>query len=165
MQVFLVRHAIAHERNRIRWPNDGLRPLTTAGIRKFRKAASGLARCLPKNAVLLTSPHVRARETAAILAEALGSRKPIECAGLAAGESLTACFALLRRRKEAAVVLVGHEPNLGNFVAAALAGERARLKIEFKKGSAACIEFATRVEPGHASLRWMMPPRLLRALG
>ena len=87
MQVFLVRHAIAHERNRVRWPNDALRPLTTAGIRKFRKAAYGISPIwLPKRAVLLTSPYVRARETAAILAKATRtSAKPIECGELAAG--------------------------------------------------------------------------------
>jgi phosphohistidine phosphatase len=165
MQVFLVRHAIAHERNRIRWPNDALRPLTTPGIRKFRKAAYGLVGCLPKRVVVLTSPLVRARETAAILSEALGSRKPIECNELAAGESVHASFALLRKRKEAALVLVGHEPNLSTFLAAALAGDRAKLKLEFKKGGAACLDFPRRIEPGEASLQWMLPPRVLRALG
>ena len=63
-------------------------------------------------------------------------------------------FALLRTRKEKAVVLVGHEPNLSNFLSAALAGEHARIKIEFKKGGAACVEFAQahRTRPGHAAL-------------
>lgn len=164
MLVFLVRHAIAHERNRVRWPNDGLRPLTTAGIRKFRKAAYGISRSVPKRAVLLTSPYVRARETAAILAEALESSKPIECGELTAGETPHTCFALLRKRKEEAVVLVGHEPNLSTFMVAALAGTGTRMKIDFKKGAAACLEFAGRVEPGRATLRWLLPPRALRAM-
>jgi len=164
MLVFLVRHAIAHERNRIRWPNDALRPLTTPGIRKFQKAAYGIARCLPKRVALLTSPYVRARETAAILAEALGSRKPIECSELASGEPVHASFALLRKRKEGAVVLVGHEPNLSAFMAAALAGNRVKMKIEFKKGGAVCMEFPRRIEPGEAALKWMFPPRALRGL-
>jgi len=164
MQVFLVRHAIAHERNRIRWPNDALRPLTTAGIRKFRKAAFGLASCLPKGVALLTSPYVRARETASILADAMGRAKATESPELATGESAQACFALLRKRREDAVVLVGHEPNLSNFLAAAVCGERARMKTEFKKGGAACIEFATRIEPGRATLKWLLPPRVLRGL-
>jgi len=164
MQVFLVRHAIAHERNRTRWPNDRLRPLTTAGIRKFRKAAYGISQCLPKRAVLLTSPFVRARETAVILAEALGSSKAIECGELASGESPHTCFALLRKRKEEAVVLVGHEPNLSTFLAVALSGDGARMKIEFKKGAAACLNFNGRIEPGRATLEWMLPPRVLRTL-
>jgi phosphohistidine phosphatase len=165
MQVFLVRHAIAHERNRTRWPNDRLRPLTTAGIRKFRKAAYGISQCLPKRAALLTSPLVRARETAAILAEALGSSKAIECGELASGEPVQACFDLLRKQKKDAVVLVGHEPNLSNFLAAAVCGAGARMKTEFKKGGAACIEFTARVEPGRATLDWIIPPRVLRSLG
>jgi len=165
MQVFLIRHAIAHERNRLRWPNDGLRPLTTAGIKKFRKAAIGLTRCLPKRIVLLTSPFVRARETASILAEALGSAKPVECGELTSGEPPHLCFALLRKRKEDAVVLIGHEPNLSEFVAVALAGDRAKMKLEFKKGGAACLEFGSRVEPGRARLKWLLTPRVLRDVG
>jgi phosphohistidine phosphatase len=165
MQVFLVRHAIAHERNRIRWPNDALRPLTTAGIRKFRKAAFGIVRCLPKRTALLTSPYVRARETAAILAEALGTRKPVECGELAAGETVSACFALLRKRKEETVALIGHQPNLGIFLATAVGGERARMKIDFKKGGVACLEFPRVIGPGQATLKLMLTPRVLRALG
>ena len=61
------------------------------------------------------------------------------------------------------MVLVGHEPYLSGFLSAALAGKDARIKIEFKKGGAACIEFAARVEPGRATFRWMLPPRVLRA--
>jgi len=165
MQVYLVRHAIAHERNRVRWPNDALRPLTSAGIVKFRKAARGLADWLPASAVLLTSPFVRARETAAILAEARGRAKPIECAQLGAHQPVSGAFELLRPRKEKAVVLVGHEPYLSGFLSSALGGQDTRLKVEFKKGGATCIEFASRIEPGRATLCWMLPPRMLRALG
>ena len=162
MEVILVRHAIAHERNRIRWPNDALRPLTTAGIRKFRKAASGLAGCLPKGVALLTSPYVRARETAAILSDALGRGKATECGELSSGEPTQACFELLRKRKADAVVLVGHEPNLSNFLAAAVCGAGGRMKTDFKKGGAACIEFNSGIEPGRATLKWVLPPRVLR---
>lgn len=165
MQVFLVRHAIAHERNRTRWPNDSLRPLTSAGIVKFRKAARGLADWLPASAVLLTSPFVRARETAAILAETRGRAKPIECTQLGANQPVSQAFELLRARKDKAVVLVGHEPYLSGLLSTALAGQHPRLRIEFRKGGAACIEFESRVEPGRATLCWMLTPKMLRALG
>lgn len=164
MKVFLVRHAIAHERNRVRWPNDALRPLTSAGMQKFRRAAGGLAKWMPRSARLLTSPFVRARETAALLAEARGSKKPVECVELAADKPFSQAFELLRSQKDKAVILVGHEPYLSAFLSIALAGQGARLKIDFKKGGAACIEFPTRIEPGRACLHWIMPPRVLRAL-
>jgi phosphohistidine phosphatase len=165
MEVWLVRHAVAHERDLKRWPNDALRPLTPAGKRKFRKSAHGLASCLPKSVVLLTSPYVRARETAAILVRELPRAKVIEADELAAGRPVNYAFDLLRARKEKIVVLVGHEPNMSALLSAALAGERARLKIEFKKGGAACLEFTQRPEPGEATLRCMLPPRVLRASG
>ena len=49
-------------------------------------------------------------------------------------------------------------------VSAALAEDRASLKIEFKKGGAACVEFAGAIQPGGATLKWLMPPHALRAL-
>jgi phosphohistidine phosphatase len=165
MDVFLVRHAIAHERNRKRWPDDAQRPLTATGVAKFRKAARGLGRLLPKSAVLLTSPYVRARETAAILAQVARRTKAVECAELAASEPAKRAFKLLQSRREKALVLVGHEPYLSDFLAVALAGDDARLAIEFKKGGAACLEFSGRPQPARATLRWILPPRVLRALG
>lgn len=164
MEVYLVRHAIAHERSRARWPNDALRPLTPAGKERFRKAARGLARLLPKSALLLTSPFVRARDTARILGSVAKLRSPIEVQELASGKPASEAFELLRARKRAAIVLVGHEPNLGIFLSAALAGDRASLKIAFKKGGAACLEFARGIGPGQATLKWLMPPRALRSL-
>jgi len=164
MKVYLVRHAIAQERSRARWPNDAMRPLTAAGKQRFRKAARGLARLLPKSALLLTSPFVRARDTALILARVAKLRSPVEAPELASGRPASEAFELLRLRKKAAIVLVGHEPNLSIFLSEALAEERALLKIEFKKGGAACVEFAGAIQPGGATLKWLMPPRALRAL-
>jgi phosphohistidine phosphatase len=165
MDVFLVRHAIAHERNRTRWPRDAVRPLTAAGKRRFRRAASGLASCLPKSALLLTSPFVRARDTANILAKVARLRKPGEAPELASGKPTRGVFELLRAHPSRAVILVGHEPALSAWMAVALAGKRARLDIEFKKGGAACLRFARVIAPGRATLVWMLPPRLARSLG
>ena len=164
MDVYLVRHAIAHERSRARWPKDSLRPLTPAGKRKFRKAARGLARLLPKSVLVLTSPYVRARDTAAILTDVLELRGAVEAAELASSKPARAAFGLLRKHRTAAVVLVGHEPNLGNFLSQALAGERASLEIAFRKGGAACVAFAGNIVPGKATLTWLMPPGALRRL-
>jgi phosphohistidine phosphatase len=164
MDVYLVRHAIAHERNSTRWPNDALRPLTTAGMRKFRKAAAGLARCVPKTATVFTSPYVRARETAAVLAESARFRTATEAPELTPGKTPRAVFELLRKRRRAAVVLVGHEPDLSAWVSAALAVEPLRIKSEFKKGGAVCVRFEKTIGPGCAVLVWMLPPRVLRAM-
>src|SRR5690348_174269 len=67
LEVILVRHAIAFERDRARWRDDGERPLSPEGKRKFRKAVAGLMKLVPKVDVVLTSPLVRTRQTAEIL--------------------------------------------------------------------------------------------------
>jgi len=164
MEVYLVRHAVAYERDRRRWPDDALRPLTAAGKRKFREAAHGLARHLPRRAQVLTSPFVRARDTAAILVKTAGFRRPVKAGELAAGTPTQATFDLLRQQKHSALVIVGHEPNLGEFLSAALAGDDARVKCDFKKGGAVCLRFARGVKAGGATLVWMLPPRVLKAL-
>jgi phosphohistidine phosphatase len=164
MDVYLVRHAIAHERNAARWPDDALRPLTSAGREKFIIAAMGLARHLPKSAMVLTSPFVRARETADMLVRAAKLRKPVEAPELAAGAPTEKAFALLRAHRRKAIVLVGHEPDLSSWVSVALAGDRARLDMEFKKGGAACVRFEHTIAPGRATLLWMLPPRMLRRM-
>jgi phosphohistidine phosphatase len=164
MDVYLVRHAIAHERNHARWPKDALRPLTPAGKKRFRKAAHGLAQLMPKGTTVVTSPYTRARDTAAILIEVGGLGKAVEAVELASGATVGEIFELLRSRKSGAVVLVGHEPNLSILMSTALAGDRARFAVEFKKGGAACLRFAKAIAPGRATLRWLLPPRVLRKL-
>lgn len=160
--VWLVRHAVAHERSRKRWPDDSLRPLTGDGKRKFRKAARGLATLLRGRTPILSSPFVRARQTAEILASATGE-KIVDCAELAHGGTPAQVFALLRARAHRRVVLVGHEPELGRLLAAML-GARSPQRLRFRKGGAACVEFGGRVAPGAATLTWFIPPKLLRTL-
>ena len=163
MQVILVRHAIAQERDRARWPKDSLRPLTAAGIRKFEKAARGLSHYLPRSAALLTSPFVRARDTAQVLKRAAQLRDIADAPDLAQGQPPVRVFELLRRQRAKCVVLVGHEPNLSTLLSSMLGGV-ARLQFEFKKGGAACVEFEAAIEPGGAKLLWMLPPRVLRSI-
>jgi phosphohistidine phosphatase len=72
MDLLIVRHAIAYERDRARWREDALRPLSPAGIRRARKAAAGLKELTARPERLLTSPLVRAQQTARILTAVAG---------------------------------------------------------------------------------------------
>jgi phosphohistidine phosphatase len=160
MKVYLVRHAVAYERDRKRWPDDSLRPLTPAGKRKFRKAARGLAGLLPARSPILTSPFVRTRQTAAILAAVAGG-KVVEGRELAHGGTPRSIFELLKVHAGKNVVLVGHEPEFGRLLAVMLGESK---PIPFRKGGAACVEFRARVAPGAATLSWFLPPKILRGL-
>lgn len=160
--LYLVRHAIAAERGP-KYPDDNLRPLTKDGMRKMREAARGFADLDPAIDVVISSPLVRARQTAEIvLAEmspAPGSELLDELAPGNAPADLAE--ALGRYDKARSIALVGHEPDLGIF-AAWLIG--AHNPMPFKKGGIACFEVAEFPPNRSSTLLWMATPRMLRGL-
>lgn len=167
MRVLLVRHAIAEDRAvwAERSTDDGLRPLTADGREKMKRAARGLATLEPKIALLATSPLVRARETAEILARAWGGIEPVETPLLGPGGTPEALGAWLGRQRPAGTaVLVGHEPDLGEIAACWLCGREAHF-LAFKKGGAALLEFAAAPKEGAGVLQWLLAPAQLRSLG
>jgi len=72
MDLLLVRHGLAGKADPSLWPDDDLRPLTAKGRKAFKAAAKGLKRAGPLPSLILASPALRTRETAALLAKALG---------------------------------------------------------------------------------------------
>jgi phosphohistidine phosphatase len=161
-ELYLVRHGIAAERGK-EWPDDSKRPLTHKGIARMREVAAGLKDLGVELDLILTSPLVRARQTADLLHQGLGGSIPLEeTTVLAPGGAPPDLIEVLRsKKKEARVALVGHEPDLGRL-AAFLIGARAPLV--FKKGGICRIDFEKfpPVPPGQ--LVWFALPKMLRAL-
>jgi phosphohistidine phosphatase len=164
MQLYLIRHAPAFERDARRWPEDRLRPLTPAGVKKFRKAAAGLEQLAGQVAHVLTSPLTRARQTAEILTAVARWPRAQELAELAPGHAPEAVFAVLREQDVETLALVGHEPGLSQLLVVSVAGPGARLDCALKKGGAACLTFSSAVRAGRARLEWLITPKALRAL-
>jgi phosphohistidine phosphatase len=163
MELLIVRHAIACERNAQRWPDDDERPLTPRGILRARQAARGVRRVAPRPVRVLVSPLLRARQTAAILSEFAAWPRPSLCALLTPEASPTAVLALLSRSHESCVALVGHQPALGRLLASCLGGGGGAT-FELRKMGMALLRFEGAPRAGHAELLWLVPPRLLRAL-
>jgi phosphohistidine phosphatase len=164
VELILVRHAIAFERNPLRWPDDRLRPLTPAGRQRFRKAAEGLAHWLPEVDGVFTSPLVRARETATLLTEHAGWPAAVECPALAPRSDPEAVFTFLRRQRGKRIALVGHEPDLSALTAACLPGSPSARSFEIKKGALVCLGFEGRPSAGTGVLTALVPPRVLRVM-
>jgi phosphohistidine phosphatase len=167
MELYLIRHAIAFPRDSGRWADDSLRPLTPEGEERFRRAARGLGWLAPTVEIVLASPYPRAWRTAELLAEEAGWPAPVPCDELAADRtSADAARILLRRTaaSQAAVAMVGHEPNLSELASLLLVKAPGRLVVELKKGGAMCLTFEGEAEPGGAALRWLLTPKVLRAL-
>jgi phosphohistidine phosphatase len=162
MEVLIVRHAIAFERDHHRWRDDGARPLSPAGIRRARKAAAGLKAFSKTPDRLLTSPLVRAKQTAQILTDAAGWPQPEEAPELSPGESALAVLTLLGKDRSKLVAVVGHQPGLGHLLPACLLGDGGALPIEMKKNAVACVSFEGSPRAGCAALEWLATPRMLR---
>ncbi|HTC52125.1 MAG TPA: histidine phosphatase family protein [Steroidobacteraceae bacterium] len=166
MHLYLVRHAIAAEPDAKHWPDDRQRPLTAAGARRFKRTARSLVEVMQaggKVERLLSSPLVRARETAAILQRA-GLPEPIEESVLAPGRTAARVLAVLRAHDAHSIVVVGHEPDLSRLLVVCIGGPGAKLATHLRKGGAACLYFAGAPRVGEATLEWLLPPKALRAL-
>jgi phosphohistidine phosphatase len=164
MELLILRHAIAFPRDAKRWPDDSERPLTMEGVKRARRAAVGLKRIAKRPALVLTSPLVRARDTAGIFAQAGGWPKADECAGLTPGGSLEEVLEVLRRQgaKAECVAVVGHQPQLGRLLALCLGGDSRSEAFELKKCAVACVRFAGSLHARQGVLTALYPPRALR---
>ena len=162
MELLIIRHAIAFERDRRRWSDDDMRPLSPAGIKRSRQAAAGLKELCKVPERVLTSPLIRARQTAEILTEVAGW-PPAELAPeLAPGNGAAAVLTLLGKNRSKRIVVIGHQPDLSALLAACLLEDRDDLRIEMKKNAVACLAFDGRARAGRAALNWLATPRLLR---
>src|SRR6266699_4691260 len=161
-ELYLIRHAIAEQRGDA-WPDDAKRPLTEDGVARMRKAVRGLARLGVSIDVILTSPLLRARQTADIVAAGLDPRPSILLvdALTPAGTFTGLATDLEKHARKARIALVGHEPHLGE-IAARLLGTRH--PIEFKKGAVCRIDVEQLPPHGPGDLRWFLPPLALRCI-
>lgn len=164
MTLYILRHAEAED-----LAPDGEdydRALTQAGCDRTREAAAGMRALGLKFDVILSSPKVRAVETASLVAAAydkqagqeliqvLADQTPIEHAVAA-----LAPYFMLKH-----VLIVGHEPQLSAICSLILTGEPDLLKMNLKKGGCAAIELPNRTDRAGAELLWMMTQKQLRRI-
>lgn len=155
MVIYFLRHAEAEADA----DTDFDRKLTEKGQEQAEKAGAFLLKNELKPDVILTSPVVRARQTAKAVAKKLGMEFE-EAQWLSCGMAAQTCLKELRAcDKKAAVLLVGHEPDFSEVIAALIgAGEADALKI--RKTSLTAIELRT-YKCGAGQLQFLVPVRLM----
>ncbi len=160
-ELYLIRHGVTEERGD-KWPDDTKRPLTADGIARMKKAARGLERLGVTLDVILSSPLVRARQTAESLSARLQGHPPIvNSEALAPGGTFAALVADLEKQaRKTRIALVGHEPAMGELAARLIGSRRA---IELKKGAVVRIDVDA-IPPNGGDLRWLLPSSVLRAI-
>ena len=166
MDLYLLRHGDAVDRLTGGYPRDEDRPLTDAGRAEARDAGRALARLDAVPELVLTSPLVRAVQTAATVVEALRApREPELCAALAPGGRREAIVAaLLAAGPPVSALLVGHMPDLGELAGWLVWGQP-EAALSFRTGGLCRITTPDHPAPATGDLRWLLPPRLLRRLG
>jgi len=165
MQVLMVRHAPAQDRKEFASTGqpDELRPLTDQGKTKMYRNALGIQTLLPKIHTIVNSPLRRAQQTADILAQVYPQVHRDTLPSLAPLEIL----AYLKNHADTkhTIVLVGHEPDLGELITWLLSGHT-HTWLLLKKGAACLLEFPNNtVTAGTAQLNWALTPSQLRKLG
>jgi phosphohistidine phosphatase len=164
-ELYIMRHGIAVMRTVTAMIDDAKRPLTPEGKQKMRAIASGLVRMGLEVDWILSSPLVRAVETAEIVGEMLSTKPPLDfCDALRPGGSPEALVSFLAKRSNRRRVLViGHEPDLSNL-ATRLIGAGRNANMGFKKGGCCLITFNEFPPKSPGQLVWWLTPRILRKL-
>jgi phosphohistidine phosphatase len=163
MKIYLLRHGLAVARGQPETKEDSARPLTAEGEEKTRRVARGLARLGATFDVLLTSPYLRARQTAEIVAGVFKARKRLVILDeLAPGGTPRAVMDRIRREyvRLDSALLVGHEPGLSELASLLLTGSEESILL-LKKGGCCRLECETPRYGKCAVLEFLLTPRQL----
>ena len=162
MQLLVFRHGIAESLS----PDgsDVARRLTPEGMDKTRRAFRGLSMIAPPPRLLLSSPKVRARQTAELAADVFDL--PVQFLPALAEEDPFAVLDHLASLDDVDVMVVGHEPSLSQMIEALCTAERSESFIRLKKAGCALltIDHTARGLVGRGTLEWLVSPSLLRKL-
>lgn len=158
MQLFIVRHAYAGQRGDPRYPNDDLRPLTGKGRKRFARLIKKLARRGFAPTLVATSPLVRCRQTADVIAARLDLEdRVVELDALRPDSQLDELVAWTNQQSSDVVAWVGHSPDVEQM-AAGLLGARDGA-VRFAKGAVAAVDFDGEVALDGGELAWLATPK------
>lgn len=162
MDLYIVRHAIAVQRGTPGYEDDSQRPLTDKGRKKMNKIAKGLRQFGIELDVILTSPYVRARDTAKILATEFNMVDQIRFTDnlVPPGDFKALIDEIQEKYDVESLALVGHEPMLGEFISWLTTGGK-NLQINFKKGGVCYLSADNLYQDRRATLEWLLTPAIM----
>jgi phosphohistidine phosphatase len=166
VEVLVVRHAIAMDRAEAESAGvpESERPLTEEGRSRMKRIARALAKRVPEVGALISSPWLRARDTAELLRERYRGLACVESEALLPDAEPQALEQLLSAHAhQPLVAVVGHEPHLSGWVSWCLTGER-RPVVLLRKGGACLLRFDGAPAAGGGLLQWLLTPALARRL-
>jgi len=164
MKLYLVRHAIAEDRSSD-YEDDSLRPLTEKGRDKMRRIAGALKSLGVEPDLIVSSPYIRASQTASLLAKELKYKEEIAYSDslMPMGKSDDMIGEINDKYSVDELMLVGHEPNLSTLASVLLAGNP-DISINLKKGGVCCLLVDDLHYERKAVLEWLVTPKIFTKL-
>lgn len=161
MEIYFLRHASAGQYSP--GTNDEKRPIDKTGEQQCRDVGRALAALDLKLDAIISSPLTRALQTAQIVAAELGHKDKIVTDDALRPEASYQQFEglLARYDKKPAIMVVGHNPSMTEFLLQMLSGSDAASFMDFKKGAVAKVERDGRQQ---AMLKWCLTPKVVRAI-
>ena len=165
MNIYVVRHAIAVDEGTPGYEDDSQRPLTAEGRKKMKKIARGLLEFGVELDRIVSSPYVRARDTAEILAAAFNLKKQVTISErlIPPGDFEGLVREIREKYDVDNLALVGHEPMWSQFTSWLLTGNNAT-PITLKKGGVCLLSAENLGGQGAVRLEWLLTPATMIAL-
>ena len=164
MELYFLRHGVAVERGTPGYKDDPARPLTPKGRKQLKKISSALRKMELSFDVILSSPFLRAKETAEIVAKNLKLGKNVaETDSLKPGGNGKNLCHQLAKLDAQKILLVGHEPELSRLIALLISGDDS-LAVDFKKSSLCKLDIVKLRHGRCATLAWLLTPGQMKLM-
>jgi phosphohistidine phosphatase len=166
MELLVIRHGDAMDKEEFAktGKSDDLRPLTSAGMEELKEIARALRELVKKIDLLVTSPLVRAVQTAEIVGAAYDIPVSKTTAVLSPDSEVEEFEKWCKDLEDVKrIAVVGHEPHLTALVSWLLTGDE-EASIELKKGGMCLLEFDSGIKGGEGILNWLMTPGQLKRI-
>ena len=165
MKIYLIRHSNAVDHGTPGYEDDSSRPLTENGRDKMKKIASALKGLGLKPDLIVSSPYIRARQTAEILAKVLKYKQELSFseALVPMGNADNIIGEINEKYNVDELVLVGHEPCLSVLIGTLVAGNP-EFAINIKNGGICCLSSDDLHTERKAVLEWLLTPKILSEL-
>jgi phosphohistidine phosphatase len=163
MNLYIIRHAIAVDEAASDYESDSERPLTDKGRKKMRQIAKALRYLGVQFDLILSSPYVRACETAEILADVFKMKSKIVFSDnlIPLGNPELLIGEINEKHTVDSLAIVGHEPHLSSLIGL-LITEGSRIEMTLKKGGVCYLTADNLHYQDHrATLEWLLTPGIM----
>ena len=162
MNLYIIRHAIAVDEATSDYEHDSERPLTDKGRKKMRQISKALRNLGVEFDLILSSPYVRAKETAEILADVLKVKKDVQFSEnlVPSGDPGLLIAEMNEKYSVGSIALVGHEPFLSALIGL-LVAENPNVDITLKKGGVCSLSADDLHHTRKATMDWLLTPGIL----